>query len=175
MRRWLAGRLWWRSTASRWTALRCSPTAGGCGTRRPADGSNSPRRPLACGEGQPAMACAPRRHRRRPASHRLIPFVVGRVNKGSGLSGSPAGRLVGAEKHSDEVGTRSVLRRLTCRSCLSAAAFGPRSEFSGTTSARASQGSSAVSGTTHMKPCRRPAQPARHTTSVRANPMHAAP
>jgi hypothetical protein len=40
---------------------------------------------------------------------------------GKGLGRHLAGRLVGAEKHSVEVGVRSTLRHHACRGCLSAA------------------------------------------------------
>lgn len=60
-----------------------------------------------------------------------------------GLSRCWAGRLVGAEEQSKEGGTRSVLRHLTRRSCLTGADFRPRREFSDATSLRAPQESPA--------------------------------
>lgn len=92
-------------------------------------GSDSPRRPFACGEGQPAAACAPRRHRSRPASHRLI---LGRLagsvptplnpprtaavpphQQGEkGWVGLRQGAWLGAEKRSGKVGARSAHRHL---------------------------------------------------------------
>jgi hypothetical protein len=68
-----------------------------------------------------------------------------------GLSRYWAGRLVGAEERSKEVGTRSVLRHLTHRSCLTGADFRPRREFSDATSLRAPQGSPAIGGTTNIE------------------------
>jgi hypothetical protein len=51
-----------------------------------------------------------------------------------GWAGIRPGALLVLEARSKEVGTRSVLRELTRRSCLSVAAVWPRSEFSVTTS-----------------------------------------
>jgi hypothetical protein len=61
-----------------------------------------------------------------------------------GWAGIWPGALLVLEERSKEVGTRSVLRELTRRSCLSVVAVRPRSEFSVATSVRAPQGSPAT-------------------------------
>lgn len=75
-----------------------------------------------------------------------------------GLSRPAAGRLVGAEARSRNVGTRSVLRYLTRRSCLTGVAVRPRREFSVATFWRAPQGSPAKGRAANVKPGRRSTQ-----------------
>ena len=64
-----------------------------------------------------------------------------------GLSGPAAGRLVGAEQRSGEVGARSALRSSDWPRLFERSGRGPRSELRGPTSPRAAQGSPAGGGT----------------------------
>ena len=149
------------------TALRHWSDPGGCATRPAA--SDMLAIPLPKARGKPGPAClpaTPTQAPRQPPTRLFCPAGAtprsrarGTPQAGrKGLGGLPAGRRVGAEERSVEVGARSAHRQLTCGSCLSGAAYGPRSEFSRTTSARAPEGSPASSGTPHMKPSRMSAQ-----------------
>jgi hypothetical protein len=107
--------------------------------------------PLLSARGKPDPPCAPATPTRRPSSHRIgschpaggthqprsggmptptnlhsdgtpQPAAVACHERGEkGLGRHLAGRLVGAEERREEVGTRSVLRELTRRGCLSGA------------------------------------------------------
>ena len=141
--------------------LRNSPSFGG---------SDSPRRPLAHGEGQPAAASAPRRHRRRLASHRIIPGRLARGvprnatvrchERGETRVGVASGRAPGLVLRSTvpRWARDSALRHLTGRSCLSAAAKG-REASSPAPPRREHRKAVPRSGSTKPKPSRRPSQP----------------
>jgi hypothetical protein len=76
--------------------------------------------PLEACHGPAAAACHPLSNHHSDSVSQ--PAAVACCQRGEkGLGRHLAGRLVGAEKHSVEVGARSARRQLACRGCLSAA------------------------------------------------------
>ncbi|CAH0356272.1 hypothetical protein AQB9606_04644 [Aquabacterium sp. CECT 9606] len=160
MRRWLAGLLWWRSSAARRTALRCSPGAGivrNSPSAQTTDDPFPPRAPLLNAPEVALPATASSLITSLMAWHeknRAAP-PAGRGKKDWG--GLRRGAWLGACDVCAEVGTRSVHRQLTGRGCLNEAANG-REESSTAPPRREHRKAVPHRGTTKLKPCRRPHQ-----------------
>ncbi len=141
------------------------------------------RHPLACGQGQtrPSLrACdankAPSQTPPQPFSASLAAcpgrwdaaYPLANTTRASslrtppaghqGLSGPAAGRLVGAEQRSGEVGARSALRHLTGRVCLNAAAGGRGVSYAAPPQHEQRKAVPPGAGPTTKKPGRRPTQ-----------------